>query len=79
MVDSNMRIEMTDSAIDWIAQEGFDPQFGARPVKRTLQRYLLNPLAKKILSGELSSESIIVVDNFGEGLVIINKKDQTAE
>lgn len=53
---------ITDAAIDWIAEAGFDPQFGARPVKRMMQRFLLNDLSKEILAGKLSADRPIVVD-----------------
>lgn len=71
--NSGIQIELTEDAIDWIAKEGFDPQFGARPVKRVLQKYVLNPLAKSILSNSISKDQTIVVDNFGEALVFRNK------
>ncbi len=53
---------ITEAAIDWIAEAGFDPQFGARPVKRMMQRFLLNDLSKEILAGKLSADRPIVVD-----------------
>ena len=55
-------LEVTDRAVEWIASEGYDPQFGARPVKRVIQRSLLNELSRKILSGEVSRDSRVVVD-----------------
>lgn len=73
---SDINIELSDEAIQWITTEAFDPQFGARPVKRILQKYILNPLAKNILSGNVSKEQFIIVDNFGDELVFRNKPDQ---
>ena len=70
--NANITVELTREAVDWIAESGYDPQFGARPVKRALQKYVLNELSKKILSGEVNKESKIVIDNFGDGLVFHN-------
>jgi len=57
------------SAMDWIASVGFDPHFGARPIKRALQEYVLNPLSKKILAGDILSGKPIVLTNENEELV----------
>ena len=53
---------MTDAARSWLAQEGYDPQFGARPVRRTLERHVETPLAKRLLSGEFTDGDTVVVD-----------------
>ena len=65
-------LEVTPQAVDWLAQEGYDPDFGARPVKRAIQQYLLNDLSKKLLTDEVSREKPILVDSFGDGLVFRN-------
>ena len=65
-------LEVTPQAIDWLAQEGYDPDFGARPVKRAIQQYLLNDLSKKLLADEVHREKPILVDSFGDGLVFRN-------
>ena len=62
-------LEVTPQAIDWLAQEGYDPDYGARPVKRAIQQYLLNDLSKKLLADEVNREKPIIVDSFGDGLV----------
>ena len=73
MVENNgMKLEFTDEALDFISHEGYDPQFGARPVKRVIQHYVLNELSKEILSGKVNRERPIIVDCFGEGLVFRN-------
>ncbi|MBQ7509314.1 MAG: ATP-dependent chaperone ClpB [Prevotella sp.] len=66
-------LEVTPQAVDWLAQEGYDPDFGARPVKRAIQQYLLNDLSKKLLADEISRDKPIIVDSFGDGLVFIQK------
>jgi ATP-dependent Clp protease ATP-binding subunit ClpB len=66
------RLEVTDHAVRWLAREGYDPDFGARPVKRAIQNYVLNDLSKKLLADEVSREKPIIIDEFGEGLVFRN-------
>ena len=66
------RLEVTPQAIDYLAQEGYDPDFGARPVKRAIQQLVLNDLSKKLLADEVSRDKPIIVDDFGDGLVFRN-------
>ncbi len=69
---NNIKVEVSDAAVEWIAKNGFDPQFGARPVKRFIQRKILNELSKMILAGKIQAESEIMVDMEGENLVFRN-------
>lgn len=69
---SSINLTFTDKAIKFIAIRGFDPQYGARPVKRVIQRMVLNELSKKILSGEINRDATIVLDAVGEKLVYQN-------
>ena len=64
--------QVTDAAIDFLANAGYDPEFGARPVKRAVQRYILNDLSKKILSEEVKRERPIIVDANADGLTFNN-------
>lgn len=66
-------LQWTDSAVDYLAQVGYDPEFGARPVKRAIQRYVLNDLSKVILAETVSREKPIIIDYFGDGLVFRNE------
>lgn len=66
------RLEVTDAAIQYLAEIGYDPEFGARPVKRAIQRYVLNDLSKKILASEVSNDKPITIDSFGNSLVFHN-------
>ena len=66
------RLEVTDAAIQYLAEIGYDPEFGARPVKRAIQRYVLNDLSKKILASEVSNDKPITIDSFGNSLVFRN-------
>ena len=65
-------LSVTPAAIDFLADEGFDPEFGARPVKRAIQRCVLNDLSKKILSDEVTREKPITIDADKDGLVFRN-------
>ena len=64
--------ELTDAALNFLSQVGYDPEFGARPVKRAIQRYLLNDLSKKLLAQEVDRSKAIIVDAGGDGLVFRN-------
>lgn len=66
------QLEVTDAAIQYLAEIGYDPEFGARPVKRAIQRYVLNDLSKKILASEVSNSKPITIDSFGNSLVFHN-------
>ena len=72
LAQNSIALQVTDQAIDWLAAEGYDPMFGARPVKRTLQRYLVNELSKEILAGQVDRNSTITVDADAKGLVFKN-------
>jgi ATP-dependent Clp protease ATP-binding subunit ClpB len=62
LAEQNIVLHISESAVDWLASVGYDPQFGARPVKRTLQQYLLNDLSKQILAGKVEKGSTIIID-----------------
>jgi ATP-dependent Clp protease ATP-binding subunit ClpB len=62
LADQEITIEFTPEAVDALAAEGFDPAFGARPLKRTVQRRILNDLAKKLLSGEVQRDAVVLCD-----------------
>ncbi len=70
--ENGITLALSDAAIDFLAKAGFDPEFGARPVKRAIQRYLLNDLSKRILAGDVDRSKSISVDVAGEGLAFRN-------
>ena len=70
--ENGVTLQMSDQAIDFIATAGYDPEFGARPVKRAIQRYLLNDLSKKLLSQEVDRSKPIIVERSGDGLAFRN-------
>ncbi|MDR3235927.1 MAG: ATP-dependent chaperone ClpB [Prevotellaceae bacterium] len=71
---SGITLDVTDFALNYLMQRGYNPMYGARPVKRVLQREITNQLAKEILSGKLNTDQTVIVDCFGDGLVFNNKK-----
>ncbi|MDH6314274.1 ATP-dependent Clp protease ATP-binding subunit ClpB [Parabacteroides sp. PFB2-10] len=72
LAGNGIALEFTDAAVRFISDEGFDPQFGARPVKRVIQKYVLNELSKEILAAKIDRNRPIVIDREGEGLVFQN-------
>jgi len=60
--ERGLKVELTDEARTWLAKEGYDPSFGARPLKRALQKYVENPLSVTLLSGEYGDGDTVLVD-----------------
>lgn len=75
LAQQNITLDATPEAIDYLSAKGFDPHFGARPVKRVIQREVLNKLSKEILAGKVNAESIILLDSFDGELVFRNQTD----
>ena len=67
-----IRLECTPQAVNFLAEEGYDPEYGARPVKRAIQQFVLNDLSKKLLADEVDRNKPIIIDEFGDGLVFRN-------
>ena len=72
LATSGIQLQITPKALEFIAEEGYDPQFGARPVKRVIQKYLLNDLSKQLIAGTVNNAKPIIVDFDGERLVYKN-------
>jgi len=72
MLEMGINIEASDEALDWLAQLGYDPQFGARPLKRVIQKKILNELSKQILAGKIDKDSRIKIDAFDNQFVFLN-------
>lgn len=70
--EMGIQIEASEEALDWLAQLGYDPQFGARPLKRVIQKRILNELSKSILSGKVDKDSRIKLDVFDNQFVFMN-------
>lgn len=75
LAEQNIFITASDEAMDWLAQLGYDPVYGARPLKRVIQKRILNELSKEILSGKVSRDSVIRLDVFDGKFVFINKQE----
>ncbi|MEG1376101.1 MAG: ATP-dependent chaperone ClpB [Myroides sp.] len=73
LAQQHITMDATPEAINYLAKKGFDPHFGARPVKRVIQREVLNQLSKEILSGSIKTDSIILLDSFEDKLVFRNQ------
>ena len=71
--DKEMNLELTDKALDWLGEQGYDPQYGARPLKRLIQKEIVNQLSKLILGGTLRKGQTIQIDEKG-GLLSFKAK-----
>jgi len=75
LAEMGIQIEATAEALDWLAELGYDPQFGARPLKRVIQKRILNELSKEILAGKINKDSKIKLDMFDHQFVFLNAKE----
>jgi ATP-dependent Clp protease ATP-binding subunit ClpB len=72
LLEKDIKLEYTPFALEWIAKLGYDPQFGARPLKRVIQKYVLNELSKQILAGKVDKDATIILDVFDDTVVFRN-------
>jgi ATP-dependent Clp protease ATP-binding subunit ClpB len=78
LAEMGITLEASDEALDWLAQLGYDPQYGARPLKRVIQKKILNELSKQILAGKINKDSKIKLDSFDNQFVFLNEDDKVA-
>lgn len=78
MLENGLKIEATDKALSYLAEVGYDPQFGARPLKRVIQKYVLNNLSKAILGNQVSNDVTVLVDVEDNRIIFKNKNEMTA-
>ena len=71
----NITIDATDETINYLAEKGYDPQYGARPIKRVIQKEVLNTLSKEILAGKITTDSVVLIDSFNDQLVFRNQEE----
>jgi ATP-dependent Clp protease ATP-binding subunit ClpB len=71
----HITIDATEEAIEYLGNRGYDPQYGARPIKRVIQKEILNNLSKELLKGDIKSDSIVLIDSFNDGLVFRNQDE----
>jgi ATP-dependent Clp protease ATP-binding subunit ClpC len=74
LAERKLAIEVTEAAKSWLAKEGFDPVYGARPLRRAIERYVENPLSTKLLRGEFNEGDMVLVD-LGEGELMFTAKE----
>jgi ATP-dependent Clp protease ATP-binding subunit ClpC len=79
LAEQGLSIDLTNAGREWLANEGYDPQFGARPLRRTLQRRVENPLALQLLQGEFAPGDVVIVDAGEDGLVFTKKEPVALE
>mgnify|MGYP003346204363 FL=1 len=79
LVEHKLAIRVTDAAKAWLAHEGYDRNFGARPLRRTVQRYVENTISKRMLAGDYQDGDTVVVDADTEGLVFTREASQQLE
>lgn len=77
VAQSGMQLDFSDYTLEFLAEHGFDPQFGARPLKRLIQKEIVNGLSRKILSGDIDKARKVVVDVF-DGVVVFRNENGTA-
>ena len=79
IAQQGITFDATKEAIDYLADKGYHPEYGARPVKRVIQKEVLNELSKEILAGKITTDSIILLDAFDDKLVFRNQGDLVTE
>ena len=79
IAQQGITFDATPEAISYLAKKGYNPEYGARPVKRVIQKEVLNALSKEILAGKVTTDSIILLDAFDDYLVFRNQGDLVAE
>jgi len=75
LAEMGITLDASEEALDWLAQLGYDPQLGARPLKRVIQKKILNELSKQILAGKVDKDSRIKLDMFDHQFVFLNEKE----
>jgi ATP-dependent Clp protease ATP-binding subunit ClpB len=73
VAEQQITLDATDEAIEYLANRGYDPQYGARPIKRVIQKEVLNSISKELLSGRIQAGSIVLIDSFNDELVFRNE------
>lgn len=77
VAEQQITLDATDEAIEYLATRGFDPQYGARPIKRVIQKEVLNAISKELLSGRIHAGSMVLIDSFNDQLVFRNENELT--
>ena len=72
LAEQNIELEITDEALTYLSMHGYEPQFGARPLKRLIQKEIVNLLSKKIIAGDIDKAKKVIVDSFEDAIIIRN-------
>ena len=78
LADNDIEIEITDKALDLITDQGYDPQYGARPIKRLIQKNILNELSRKILEGSIKKDYVVLVDRDNNSIIFTNRQQRNS-
>ena len=73
--EKNITIKATDYALDYLAVKGYEPQFGARPIKRVIQKEILNSLSRELIKGNIKNGDAVLIDSFDKTIVFRKEKD----
>jgi ATP-dependent Clp protease ATP-binding subunit ClpC len=79
MAEQGITLEIDDNAKAWLAQQGFDPAYGARPLRRAIRRHIEDPLSEEVLRGEFGVGGVVQIKLAGEELVFISKREDAVE
>jgi len=79
MREAGIDVHLTEPARHWLAEKGYDPQFGARPLRRALQRFVENPLSVQLLKGEFRQGDLIVIDELNGQLTFLRNQDAATD
>ncbi|MBL8119459.1 MAG: AAA family ATPase, partial [Anaerolineae bacterium] len=79
MAESGLQVHLTEPARRWLAEKGYDPQFGARPLRRALQRFVENPLSVQLLKGAFRAGDLVVIDEVGGQLEFLRSADASSD
>jgi ATP-dependent Clp protease ATP-binding subunit ClpA len=79
MRETGLSLHLTEPARRWLAEKGYDPQFGARPLRRSLQRFIENPLSVRLLKGEFQPGDLVVIDELNGELIFLRNQDTASD
>jgi ATP-dependent Clp protease ATP-binding subunit ClpA len=79
MTEAGIQLHLTEPARRWLAEKGYDPQFGARPLRRALQRFVENPLSVQLLKGEFQQGDLVVIDEINGQLEFLRNHDASTD
>jgi ATP-dependent Clp protease ATP-binding subunit ClpB len=79
LAKQEIELSVTKEAMDFIVEKGYDPEFGARPIKRVMHKKVLQELSKALLKGTIKAQSRVILDSFGESLIFRNPRDRELE